>query len=181
MSARALAFGALAFAASAGAQERPPIEMLPTPYTWEQIRDTWRPGYATELRTVVGETSTRRRLSVVAATEETVTIRSEKLGEDGKPSGPPQDGEARWTELRDHAAFPVAITTRERADCRSPLGTLPGWRYVVSKPNGETATFCFADATPGPPIELEQRRGDAFVSRMERVSIERPSGAKENP
>jgi hypothetical protein len=153
--------------------------MLPTPYTWEQIRDVWRPGYVTELRSVEGDVATRLRFTVLASTADRVKIRQEALGADGAPSGAPQDAEARWTELRDHAAFPAALATRERADCHSPLGTLPGWRYVVRKPDGDTSTFCFADATPGPPVEVERRHGDVLVSRMERVSNERPSGAED--
>jgi hypothetical protein len=78
--------------------------------------------------------------------------------------------EPRGAELRAHAAFPAALSTRERGECRSPLGALPGGRYVVRKPDGER---------PGAPVGLERRRGDALVSRRERAIVQQPSEAEE--
>jgi hypothetical protein len=88
----------------------------------------------------------------------------------------------KWSELRDHASFEAAKATRARAECRSQLGALPGWRYLVPQADGTTWAMCFADATPGPPVDYEVRREGAVLSRMEHVSYGRAqSGAEEKP
>jgi len=157
----------------------PPPAALPTPYTAEQIRDAWQPGFRVEMKTTEAGTETLQRMTVLSVTPETGTIRNEKLAANGELSEPPLEFEAKWTELRDHARFPEASATRERAECRSQLGAQPGWRYEIAQQGGPALTMCFADATPGPPVEWEMRRGGALVSRTEHVSYRRPSGAEE--
>jgi len=69
--------------------------------------------------------------------------------------------------------------TRERAECRSQLGTQPGWRYETTDANGDALTLCFADATPGPPVEHETRRDGKLLSRTEHISYGLPSPVAE--
>jgi hypothetical protein len=160
----------------------PPPAVLPTPYTAEQIREAWQPGFRVEMRTTEADVATRQRMTVVSATAETVTIRSEPLGENGEASEPARESTATWSELRDHALFPAASTTRERAECHSRLGSLPGWRYATTTANGGSLTMCFADATPGPPVEYETRREGKLLSRTEHTHYGRPaSGVQEKP
>jgi hypothetical protein len=154
---------------------------LPTPYSAEQIRDAWQPGLLVEMRTSGEKGEALRRMSVLAADTETCTVRSEPLGPDGSPSGEPGVFTARWSELRDHARFEAAKASRERAECHSGLGALPGWRYATTAANGDALSMCFADATPGPPVEVETRREGELLSRTEHTRYERPSGAKEKP
>jgi hypothetical protein len=174
-----LALAALAVATAALAEEPALPQFLPTPYSAEQIRDAWQPGFRVEMRTTEASVATLQRMTVVSATAETATIRSEALGANGEASEPPRETTTRWDELRDHARLPAAKATRERAECRSSLGAMAGWRYRVALANGDTLTMCFADATPGPPVEFETKREGKLISRTEHTQYERPSGAKE--
>jgi hypothetical protein len=157
----------------------PPAATLPTPYSAEQIRDAWQPGLTVEMRTTAKEGASGERLTVVAATPEICTIRREALDASGALREPAGEFTSKWSELRDHALFEAATATRERAECHSGLGALPGWRYVVAQPDGRTLSMCFADAAPGPPVEYERRQGGEAISRTEHTRYERPSsGAK---
>jgi hypothetical protein len=175
--------GGLAGAALADAPAASPAAaMLPTPYTAEQIREAWQPGFSVEMRTTGAVGETRSRMTVLSATPEAGVVRSESLAANGKPSEPPSEFTARWSELRDHALFEAAKATRERAECRSRLGAMPGWRYSVARTNGEMLTMCFADATPGPPVEHVTIRDGAVLSRTEHLNYGRPAsgtGAQE--
>lgn len=169
--------GSLARSAAADA---PAPATLPTPYSAEQIRDAWQPGLRVETRTTETGAETRVRMTVVAAGAETCKIRRELLDSSGAASEAPREFTAKWSELRDHALFETAKATRERADCRSQLGALPGWRYEVAMPDQETVRMCFADETPGPPVEYERLRGGEVLSRTEHTHYERvASGAEE--
>jgi len=160
----------------------PPPARLPTPYTAEQIRDAWQPGFQLEMRSSEAGVATVQRLTVVSATPETVTIRSESLGENGEAREPARESSAKWAELRDHASFEATKATRERAECHSRLGSLPGWRYATTTASGDALTLCFADATPGPPVEYEKRREGKLLSRTEHTHYGRlASGAEEKP
>ncbi len=172
----ALANAALAAPPSAG----PAPATLPTPYSAQQIHDAWLPGFSVEMRTTEAGVVSSTRMTVISATPEAGVIRSESFAADGSASGPPSESAAKWSELRDHALFDAAKATRERAECRSLLGALPGWRYVVPQPDAGTLTMCFADATPGPPVEFEMIRDGKLLSRTEHVSYgPAQSGAKE--
>jgi len=160
----------------------PPPPALPTPYSAEQIRDAWQPGFQVEMRNLEAGVETRLRMTVLSATPSAVTIRSQPLKASGEGSEPARESTATWVELRDHALLPAASSTRERAECHSPLGTLPGWRYATTLANGDLLTMCFADATPGPPVEYETRREGKLLSRTEHTQYGRPaSGAQEKP
>jgi hypothetical protein len=171
-----------ACSAAALADAPPPAPTLPTPYTAEQIRDAWQPGFRVEMRSTEAGAATLQRMTVVSATTEAVTIRSEALRENGEASEPAREVTAKWAELRDHGLFEATKATRERAECRSRLGSLPGWRYATTTANGDALTMCFADATPGPPVEYETRREGKLLSRTEHTQYGRPaSGAQEKP
>lgn len=178
-SARRLLAAALAACGAAALAEAPAPETLPVPYSADQIREKWVVGFRLEARTVAGETESLERTEVTAADAEQVSMRFELVAADGEPAKPPQDYTAKWEELRDHALFESAKATRERAECRSQLGTQPGWRYVTTDANGDALTMCFADATPGPPVEHETRRDGKLLSRTEHVHYGVPSTASE--
>jgi hypothetical protein len=174
----ALAFAAFACAAFADAPPAPPAT-LPTPFSAEQIRDAWQPGFQVEMKTTEAGAESSLRMTVIAATAESVTIRNEALDGRGGPAAPPQDSIAKWSELRDHALFEASKASRERAECRSALGAMPGWRYDVPQQGGALLSMCFADAAPGPPVEFELKRGSELLSRTEHTRYGRPNGAKE--
>jgi hypothetical protein len=172
----------LSAAAALADAPAPPPAALPTPYSAEQIRDVWQPGFQLELSNLEGGVETRLRMTVLSATPSAATIRSEPLEANGQASGPAREATATWSELRDHARLPAASSTRERAECHSRLGSMPGWRYATTRANGEVLTMCFADATPGPPVEYETRRDGKLLSRTEHTQYGRPtSGAQEKP
>ena len=156
-----------------------PAAMLPTPYTAEQIREAWQAGIRVEMRSTEAGVVSSQRMTVLAATPETGTIRSEALDANGVLTAPAEESTVKWCELRDHALFPADKATRGRAECRSRLGVMQGWRYSIPQANGDTLTMCFADATPGPPVEIELKRGEQVVSRTEHTSYERPAGGAE--
>jgi hypothetical protein len=170
---------AVVLAPAARAEAPPQAAFLPTPYSAEQIREAWQPGLRVETHTSDENGASRRRLSVLAADAEGCTIRSEALAAEGSPGGEVRDFSSRWSELRDHARFEAAKATRERAECRSGLGAQPGWRYATTDSTGAAVTMCFADATPGPPVEHEVQREGRRISRTEHTHYGRPSGAEE--
>lgn len=155
----------------------PAAAMLPTPYTAEQIRDAWQPGFSVEMRTTEAGAESRSRMTVLSATPEAGVVRSESFAASERASEPPNEFSASWSALRDHALFEAAKAKRERAECRSQLGLMPGWRYIAPQANGDTLTMCFADATPGPPAEYETLRAGKAISRTEHVSYGRPLGS----
>ena len=118
-------------------------------------------------------------MTVLSATPESCVVRSDYFAASGEASEPPSEFTARWSELRDHALFEAAKAARERTECHSQLGAMPGWRYKAPQANGDTLTMCFADATPGPPVEFETIRAGAVLSRTQHVNYGRPSGAQE--
>jgi hypothetical protein len=176
--ATSLALAAAACAAAALAQEPAAPPFLPTPYSAEQIREVWQPGFQVETKTTDAGGESLRRLTVVAASAEGCTIRSEALSAQGSTTGEPRELRSSWEELRDHARFAASKATRERAECRSPLGALPGWRYATTNANGDALAMCFADATPGPPVEYEVHREGKRISRTEHVQFGQPSGTE---
>lgn len=68
----------------------------------------------------------------------------------------PQLARVTWRELRQHAAFPAALTTVEPERIRTPLGELDCLRYEDG-----TSTFRLAPAHPGMPARC--RSGGALV------------------
>ena len=169
----------LALSGSRGSAEAGAPQPLPTPYSAEQIRAAWQPGFRVETKTTDARGDSFERMTVLSASEDSGTIRVQPLKADGSADGEAQEFTSSWSELRDHARFDTSAATRERAECRSQLGVLPGWRYAATAANGDVLTMCFADATPGPPLEHETRREGKLLSRTEHTLYERPSGAKE--
>ena len=137
-------------------------EYLPTPYTAEQIRDAWVEGFElmTRKRSAGGETYTLTR--VFAATEDRFSMYEVEVDKNGRPKTQGQKARynGTWVELRDHARFPAARASRERAEWDTPLGNLEGWLYRVEGEGGMTEFF-FADDLPGPPV-VYRRQGDGL-------------------
>lgn len=154
-------------------------DYLPTPYTAEQIREEWIPGFTLEMERATPEQETRERWTVIEADETEVTIAFEQLDEQRQPRGDPRVETASWVELRDHARFPAASgARREKVTRTTALGSFEGWLYTV--PDGEHATvseFFFGSETPGAPLLLViHATGDdgAPSMRLEQVARTRP-------
>jgi hypothetical protein len=81
-----------------------------------------------------------------------------------------------WTELRDHASFPVDRATRHEATRDTALGTFEGWVYEVDDPDAGThSELFFATALPGAPLEVRMTRGDEVLLDMRQTARSSPA------
>ncbi|HXV75796.1 MAG TPA: hypothetical protein VD788_05700 [Candidatus Polarisedimenticolaceae bacterium] len=147
-------------------------ELLPKPFTSEQIRDEMGLGLSIVLRHTTADEVALHRWTVVAADDEGVEIEYATIDESGQPLGEPRREWSGWDELRDHATFFGRTTTRERVELATPLGTLAGWLYRTeeSDPGSIRETF-FADALPGAPVFARTTEGGRVVAEV--VQLER--------
>lgn len=152
----------------------PALEMLPTPFTAEQLRDEWVPGLRVELHRWTPSGEAFERWRVVVADADGVEIETVRLDKEGAPVGEPEVRRSRWTELRDHARYPVSAASRQRDTRSTRLGELEGWLYTLNDPkSGNTSELFFADSLPGAPVEMIVRSGDETVFRLEQTVHER--------
>ncbi|MEO0971678.1 MAG: hypothetical protein AAFX85_01190 [Pseudomonadota bacterium] len=178
----ALAFSAPCDTAEAG------VEYMDPPFTQTQLRSTLRQGLEVVMRMespVAGSFS--RRMVVADAGTDSVKMRESTLEEEFRQSMPDSTVDATWGELRDHACFPAASTTRERVTAETAFGELPGWRYVYEK-DDVRLVLTFADALPGLPVTYERFQSEIKVltsrqvSRSDRATVEaEPSSATQTP
>lgn len=146
-------------------------ELLPHPFTAEQIRDTWQPGLALVLRTTDSDGESFERWTVVDADGEGATIEFTPVDAAGQSTGEPRIARSSWIELRDHASFPAASASREPVtDRETPLGRLDGWLYTVRDDEGGTTEFFFAAGLPGAPVTMRTTRDGATVRAFEQVA-----------
>jgi hypothetical protein len=87
--------------------------ILMRPFTAEEIRDEWVPGFRLLMRRTFPEETRIERWTVVSADDDGVEIEYATIADDGSVEGEPSVSRSGWTELRDHAAFPAAHSTRE--------------------------------------------------------------------
>ncbi len=149
--------------------------ILPRPYTAEQIRGEWIPGFTITLlqRTTAGPSLERR--SVLSADDEGLEIEYAPLDLEGNPAGEPRRKRSTWVELRDHATFPADSARREEAAQETPLGTLDGWLYTVRDADeGTTTELFFARSTPGAPIQMRTTRAGELVLELIQIERHRP-------
>jgi len=148
---------------------------FPTPFSAEQIRDAMPPGLVLELRRVAGDSRTLERWTVLSADAEGTEIEFATLDPAGAVIGEPRVSRSGWVELRDHASFPAAHTSREEVVRDTALGKLDGWLYTVEDPEaGTVSRFFFARSLPGAPVEMRVTRGEEIVAEMTQVSRNRP-------
>jgi hypothetical protein len=132
------------------------VEILPRPFTAEQIRDEW----------VVGFNLTNA---------DSLQIEYVTVDADGEPVAVPVVRSTTWVELRDHAAFPAASATREEVTRDTPLGTLDGWLYTVREDQQGTVTeYFFAKQYPGAPVQTRTTREGEFVMDLSQIERNRP-------
>ena len=135
----------------------PNMSTLPTPFTADQILDAMPVG--TEVRLTIaaaGKPTIQSDWTVTKSDADGVTIAYRTLTEDGTTDvEPPSEGSYGWEELRQHALYKAADTTRlDGQTLDTPLGTLTTIRYVRST-RGESEkveTYDFAVDIPGPPV-----------------------------
>lgn len=149
---------------------------LDPPFSAEQIRDTCIVGLTIDVRLSDAQGDSLQRWTVVESGPEAVAFEYADLDGAGEVVGDPVVERASWNELRDHAVFPSAIATRERATRETALGTLDGWLYVVGEPQrGAVSEFFFADSLPGAPVWMQVTLDGAVVQTMSQETRHSPA------
>jgi hypothetical protein len=157
---------------------KPPEKLLPRPFTAEQIRDEWIPGFQLKMLRRLSEAQDLEQWTVVTADEEGAEIEYASLDAEGNVVGDPRVERTTWTALRDHASFPVDQASREEVTRTTELGELTGWLYTVKDLEAGTVTeFFFAKDLPGAPVDFRMKAADLVVMELRQVERSRPKGA----
>ena len=115
------------------------------------------------------------RWTVVAADDEGVEIEKATIADDGSVEGEPPVSRSSWIELRDHASFPAAHSTRDWVNRSTALGEFEGWLYRVADPSAATVQeFFFVASLPGAPVQMQILEGEAIVFELEQTARLRP-------
>ena len=159
------------------ADERVSVELLPTPFTAEEIRSACLPGSQLVFEVQAeGQATVRQFIRFVGDDGEQAQIESWTEALDGAPLQPRRREAVPWSELRDHALMPLG-STRERDTVSTELGELEGWHYTqpIADERGQGAReFWFADRFPGPPVLMIDTLDGREVLRMEIVARAMP-------
>jgi hypothetical protein len=152
-----------------------PVEMAPTPYTADQIRDAMPVGTVIEYRIEeAGSPPVIQRWTVTAADATTGTMAEAIVDDAGTVLEEKATETSTWEDLRKHAEFPAARTTRSDSEVEVPAGKFATWLYVVENPKlGVTSYFEFAKEMPGPPVKMAVKQGMTTVyaiTLLERTS-----------
>jgi len=146
-------------------------DVLPRPFTADQIRDEWVEGFELTVRRWTPDGEMRERWKVVAADADAAEIAFTPIDGDGKPVGEPRVERSTWVELRDHATFPADRATREQVTLPTALGELDGWLYTVHDPDdGTVSEYFFATRYPGAPVLMRVTQGEATLMVMEQLA-----------
>jgi hypothetical protein len=157
-----------------GPASPPAEEMLPTPYTAEQIRDAMPVGTTLKFVTEeAGKPAVTSLWTVVAADAETGTFRFQELAPDGTPAGVAEESTFPWPDLRDHALFPAAGTTRADSEVETPAGRFRTLSYEVRTAE-DVQRFHFSVDHPGPPVWMQVEKGGQVVLTMTLVARSTP-------
>jgi len=153
--------------------------ILVRPFTAEEIRDEWVPGLRLLIRRGAPEEPKIERWTVVSADDEGAEIEYATIGEDGSVVGEARVSRSGWTELRDHAAFPAAYSSREWVRRSTPLGDFEGWLYRVADPSTTVVQeFFFVPSLPGAPVQMriyEDRELVFVLEQIERLHLDSAS------
>jgi hypothetical protein len=149
--------------------------ILMRPFSAEEIRDEWVPGFRLLMRRTFPEETRIERWTVVSADDEGVEIEYATISDDGSVEGEPSIARSGWVELRDHASFPAAHSTREWVSRSTVLGDFEGWLYRVAEPGAAVVNeFFFVPTLPGAPVQMRILEGDATVFELEQTARLRP-------
>jgi hypothetical protein len=100
----------------------------------------------------------------------------DEWADDGSVVGEPSVVRSTWVELRDHASFPAAHSSREWVSRSTMLGDFEGWLYRVANPDAAVVNeFFFVPSLPGTPVQVRALDGDATVFELEQTARLRPN------
>jgi hypothetical protein len=142
------------------------VEMAPTPYTADQIRDATRPGRTYRFRDETdGEPVRIREIVFQTADAGGADIATRMLDESGTEISSEPASHATWEELRRHAQFPATAVHMHDEAITVPAGTFACVVYTVTdEAEGTVTTFYFARDLPGAPVLFYQDAGGRRVS-----------------
>jgi hypothetical protein len=148
--------------------------LLRRPFTADEIRDEWVEGFRLLIRRSTPAAVKIERWTVISADDEGAEIEYATLDENNNVSQSAVQG-TTWVELRDHASFPAATTTREWVTRSTGLGTYEGWLYRVTGVAGTAIEeYFFVPSLPGAPVEMKILDGDTTVFTLEQMARLRP-------
>lgn len=163
--------------AEAPAPPAPP-QMLPLPFTAEEIQEEWQPGLTLVQLQRTDEGEKLERWTVLSADAEGAEIEFQPLDENRQPAGEANVQKSTWKQLESHGAFPANIAQRARATRTTPLGELEGWVYSVLDPqSGAVNLLFFADGMAGAPVQMETQRDGKVLMYVEQIERSEPEPA----
>ena len=149
--------------------------ILMRPFSADEIRDEWIPGFRLLMRRTSSEGTQVERWTVVSADDEGVEIEYATITDDGSVAEEPSIARSGWVELRDHASFPSSHSTREWVSRSTALGDFEGWLYRVAEPGAALVNeFFFVPSVPGAPVHMRTLEGDTTVFELEQTARLRP-------
>lgn len=149
--------------------------ILARPFTAEQIRDEWVPGLRLLMRRTTPEGTGVERWTVIDADDEGADIEYATIADDGTVAGEPPVERSTWIELRDHATFPAAQSTREWVSRTTELGEYEGWLYRVADDSaGTVQEFFFVPELPGAPVQMRIVENGTTTFDLEQTARLRP-------
>ena len=112
---------------------------------------------------------------MLAADGEGAEIEFAPIDPEGNAAGNPRTSRSSWEELRDHAAFPADVSSREEVVRDTALGQLEGWLYRTRSEEAGTETeFFFASSLPGAPVQMRVTREGETMLEMAQLERRKP-------
>lgn len=149
--------------------------ILIRPFSADQIRDEWVPGFRLHMRRTSPEGTRIERWTVLSADSEGAEIEYATIADNGSVEGEPSIARSGWVELRDHASFPASHSTREWLSRETALGNFEGWLYRVAEPESDVVNeFFFVPELPGAPVQMRILEGESTVFELEQTARLRP-------
>lgn len=143
-------------------------DLLPTPFTAVEIRESSRAGKLIRMLVELADGTAFERVNRFRDADD------EGAMLDQWAADAPDEVSSRrvtWNELQRHAAFPSASTSATTEEIDLPLGRLECLRYDTPAEDDEpAATFWFSPEHPGMPVRYEFRT-DAGTTRTTVIEI----------
>ena len=164
--------------ASSAAAEPSAGELAPFPYTPAEIRRANPPRTVLVYRMEgVGNSFIQTMSFLPSRGSEKATIQVKRMNAKGSLLARPETTTQTWEELRDHASFPAALTSRTKESVDTPAGRFDCWLYTIRRDQAGVPTiarFWFAFNRPGPPVIYETEQHGVITSRMVLLECRRP-------
>lgn len=132
-------------------------DVLPTPFTADEIRGGCPTGRLTRMRVESPDAAPYERFSRFVDCDDEGATMERGPAADGEPAGESQHARTTWLDLQAHAAFPRSQTTVASDVIETPLGRLDCLRYTVLG-GSDTVMFWFDTSRPGMPVRVVTER-----------------------